>query len=382
MIDTTKKSNKPKKAGNGLGKRCSLLEERTAKLEKLLTILSRGKYIWESSFDAIAAPVLIVSGDYHIDKANLNAASVAKMEVTELIGKVCYEVFAKRDKPCENCPVQLALDKGTVGADICCAQKNYFAHAYMIGVVNPPLVVVTYQDVTEERRLHNEVIQQEKMAAIGMLAGGVAHEINNPLGGILAFTQLLKQGAKDEQVVSDLGEIENAALRCKRIISDLLDFSRSSKEGQKRLVNANELLERVFPFIKREMKSYNVELEFKPSKTISYVYAHPDRLQQVFLNLMTNACHAMPKGGRLLVETCQDGKEVFIVIRDEGSGMSKEVCDRVFEPFFTTKDAGKGTGLGLSISYRIIKDHGGRIEVDSEEGKGTTFNVYLPVSEV
>ncbi|NIP88773.1 MAG: hybrid sensor histidine kinase/response regulator, partial [Gammaproteobacteria bacterium] len=224
------------------------------------------------------------------------------VDITEVPGKTCHELLAEREKPCMGCPLQRALqDNGRCISALGhrARRKEFEVSAYplVIGGDGPDGAVVSYRDVTEERRLQAEVIQQEKMAAIGILAGGVAHEINNPLGGILAFTQLLLRDAREkcnEELTTDLQEIENAAVRCKKIVADLLDFSRISKERECSNVDVNVLLENVLPFIQREIRALNVDLEFKAEESVPLVNAIPDRLQQVFLNLMTNACHAMP----------------------------------------------------------------------------------------
>ncbi len=366
------------------------LEERVRELERLVEIISRGKYQWESTFDAITSPVQIVNKDFVVERANIAFAEHCGMDITHIPGKVCYVVLADRDAPCEGCPLMAAL-KGDARQSAVLGhrarQREFEASAY-------PLVlrgdgrdgaVMHYRDITEERRLQQEVIQQEKMAAIGILAGGVAHEINNPLGGILAFTQLLMRDAREQandDLIADLKEIENAAVRCKKIVSDLLDFSRFSKDKEVVDLEVGDLLQNVLPFIRSEIKSLNVDLDLKVSEGLPYVRGIPDRLQQVFLNLMTNACHAMPKGGTLTIEArpSKDQSKVVVVVQDTGKGMPPEILDRIFDPFFTTKQPGRGTGLGLSISYRIVKEHEGMIEVESKVGKGTKFTVTLPAA--
>lgn len=367
--------------------RAKALQSRTRKLEDLVEIISRGKYMWESTFDAITAPVQIVSSEFEIVRANLSLAAVSGKEITAIVGKKCYESFARRSEPCEGCPLVATLEcddrvQSLLGNQIC--KKEFEVYAYPLGAGGSPgSAVMYYRDVTEERRLQREVIQQEKMAAIGMLAGGVAHEINNPIGGILAFTQLMKKDASGNKALTeDLEEIERAAIRCKKIVSDLLDFSRLSKDGDRTKVDINLLLEKVFPFLKREIRSYNVELEFRGDPDLPPVFGHADRLQQVFINLMTNACHAMSKGGTLTVETeaVEGGHAVLVRVMDTGEGISREHCDRIFDPFFTTKEPGKGTGLGLSISYRIIREHGGEIVYEMPEEGGAQFSVRLPAA--
>lgn len=368
--------------------RLEVLTERTRRLENLIEIISRGKYMWESTFDAITSPVQIVSKDYEISRANLTLAEVSAKDITAIIGKRCYEAFAGRKAPCEGCPLKGALDSGTLTTSVLgnnISGREFEVGAYPLRGAVPGSVVLYYRDVTEEKRLQREVIQQEKMAAIGILAGGVAHEINNPLGGVLAFAQLMKRDVQgNKTLLSDLEEMERAALRCKKIVADLLDFSRVSKEREKCPLDINILLERVFPFVQREMKSLNIEFVFDGAATLPQVTGIPDRLQQVFLNLVTNACHAMPKGGTLTVKTvsCDGGRWAEVRVRDTGHGIAPDIRDRIFDPFFTTKEPGSGTGLGLSISYRIVKEHAGEIFCRDAVGGGTEFIVRLPSANV
>ncbi len=366
-----------------LHKRLGALTDRTRKLEELVEIISRGKYMWESTFDAITAPVQIITADFEIVRANLSLAALGGADIASIIGCKCYEAFAGRHVPCEGCPLAKALaGDARIAADLGnpIRGRDFEASAYPLSHMSePPAAVLHYRDVTEERRLQREVIQQEKMAAIGILAGGVAHEINNPIGGIIAFVQLMKRDAAGNAALqNDLEEIERAAMRCKKIVADLLDFSRVSKDRERRQVDINLLLEKVFPFIEREMRSMNVEMVFDPAPRLPPVRGIPDRLQQVFINLMTNACHAMPQGGTIAVRTEAKGGEVLVCIRDTGPGVPEAVRDKIFDPFYTTKQPGKGTGLGLSISYRIVKDHGGVITCESVRDDGAEFIVRLP----
>lgn len=368
-----------------LHKRLETLVDRTRKLEELVEIISRGKYMWESTFDAITAPVQIVTADFEIVRANLSLAALGGADIASIIGCKCYEAFAGRDAPCEGCPLAKALaGDARIAANLGnpVRHRDFEASAYPLSHMSePPAAVMHYRDVTEERRLQREVIQQEKMAAIGILAGGVAHEINNPIGGIIAFVQLMKRDAAGNAALqNDLEEIERAAMRCKKIVADLLDFSRVSKDRERRQVDVNLLLEKVFPFIEREMRSMNVEMVFDPAPRLPAVRGIPDRLQQVFINLMTNACHAMPQGGTISVRTEAKGGEVLVRIRDTGPGVPEAVRDKIFDPFYTTKQPGKGTGLGLSISYRIVKDHGGIITCESVRDDGAEFIVRLPAA--
>ncbi len=366
---------------------CKDLLKRLGELEDLVHVISEGKYSWEATFDAISEPVMIVNPDYGVSRANLATAKTGEVAITKVPGKKCYEIFAGRSEPCLACPMPEAMQKGEqthAKLENKIHEKDFDAYAYPLydakGNLNS--TVMYYRDLTEELRLKQEIIQQEKMAAIGMLAGGVAHEVNNPLGGVLAFTQLLLEKVdKKSEVFNDLKEIEFAARRCKKIVQDLLDFSRVSKDKEKCPVQINTLIQKVLPFIQMEIRSLNIELKTELAEDLPEVLVIPNRLQQVFLNLLTNACHAMPKGGALVIKTGTEPKkkEMWVKIRDSGVGMSPKVREKMFEPFFTTKEPGKGTGLGLSISYRIIHELGGHIEVESQEGKGTAITVRFPI---
>lgn len=233
-----------------------------------------------------------------------------------------------------------------------------------------------------------QMIHMEKMASLGTLAAGVAHEINNPLGFLISNLEILKDYAKRIEEKLSLDEKDNrilvddlkamnqesleGALRIKRIVSDLRTFSRRS-ETQKVLVDINQLLESVISIVWNEIK-YKVTV-VKDYQLKTGIFADPTQLSQVFLNIVINASQAIQDKGSISISTYENGQNVYAKITDSGCGMSQEVLSKIFDPFFSTK---KSTGLGLSVSYNIIKHHGGDIKVESSPGKGTTFMVELP----
>lgn len=362
------------------------LKDELKDAKELIDIISRGKYQWQTTFDTITDPVLIITKNFDVVRANIAFARIANVDIKEIIGKKCYKYLAESENPCDGCCVVDAVQqKLPQRGDIIIqhSERHYMANVFPFSdeVDKEDYVVIHYRDVTEERRLQHELIQQEKMAAIGMLAGGVAHEINNPLGGIIAFSQLLMRDLdEDDPNRQDVEEIEKAAQRCKKIVQDLLDFSRISGGTKKGNINVNPLIEKILPFIRMELKSLNIQLENNFDHKLPHVYADPNRLEQVFLNLLTNACHAMKKGGTLAIKSFFDkeSSQVCVEVSDTGLGIPEKDIGRIFDPFFTTKMPGEGTGLGLSVSYRIIRDHGGRIKVKSKEGEGTSFIICLP----
>lgn len=362
----------------------SSFERRLTELQQLLEVIERAKQMWQATFDAIRDPVIIISENFDIERANLATSGTADCDIKQMISKKCYKVFAGRNKICEGCPLSESIDNNKVTISKLGNQIHRFdyevsTYPYPGGEVKSKAAVLHYRNITEERRLQQELIQQEKMAAIGMLAGGVAHEINNPLGGILAFTQLIMRELNaDNPLKSDMEEIERAAVRCKKIVSDLLDFSRVSSGKELQWLDMNQLIEKIVPFIKDELKSLNIELILDLKPNLPKVYGNANRLQQVFLNLLTNACHSMAKGGKLTVSTFINKTFLCVGVEDTGCGITKENLSRIFDPFFTTKQPGKGTGLGLSVSYRIVKEHDGVIDVESVPNKGAKFIVKLP----
>jgi two-component system NtrC family sensor kinase len=239
--------------------------------------------------------------------------------------------------------------------------------------------ILILDDVTVRVRLEEQLQHSEKMASIGLLAAGVAHEVNTPLTGIASYTQMLREQVKPEDLRYPLLEkIERQAFRAAKIINNLLNFSRSgSAEFEK--VDVNRVLLDVLSLLEHQLERNRVRVVREFSETLPPVRGNENRIQQVFFNLILNARDAMPSGGWLTVATRADDDDTVIVeVRDTGIGIRREDVKRIYDPFFTTKGLGRGTGLGLSVSYGIIQEHGGAIFVDSVPTKGTTFQVALP----
>ena len=229
----------------------------------------------------------------------------------------------------------------------------------------------------EQKRLREQLFQQEKMVLVGQIAASVAHELNTPLGTVLLRAQLMQQQVGDGGDSSDLGVIESEARRCRGIIDSLLGFSRRS-EGVTSRTDVGSLIRESLTLIKNDLviKGISVQAEYGDKEVI--IWADSNQIQQVLLNLVTNAADAMTDGGRLEIRTrlCEDFVEIRVT--DNGPGMGEDVLKRAFDPFFTTKGRGKGTGLGLAICRRIVEEHGGEIEIQSQPGRGTTVSVRLP----
>jgi two-component system NtrC family sensor kinase len=229
-----------------------------------------------------------------------------------------------------------------------------------------------------------QLIKSERLATLGQLAAGVAHEINNPLGAILMYTNLaLEDVPKDSRLVrNNLQKASREALRCKDIVSGLLDFARQ-REPKAELTDVNEILQRTLALLEKQTLFQNVQIVKTPAGSLPRILADVGQMQQVFTNIMLNAAEAMEGKGRLTIVTrlAPDNEYVEIEFADTGCGISPENIDKIFDPFFTTKRVGHGTGLGLAVSHGIVASHKGTIEVKSNPGKGATFTVRLPVNK-
>ena len=245
--------------------------------------------------------------------------------------------------------------------------------------LKPYGTIIVFEDITEKIQLQQQLVTSEKLASIGLLSAGVAHEINTPLTGISSYIQMLQKKFTDPHYSQILEKIEAQTDRVSKIIKNLLNFARNPSETSFHRVNLMEGLKEIVSLIEYKLKAMNIKLEMNLSP-VNPIWAQSERLQQVFINIILNAIDAMPKGGILQIDLSQVGSEAVIKISDTGTGIKKQHLPHIFDPFFTTKGIGKGTGLGLSICYAIIKEHEGHITVESELGKGTIFTITFPIN--
>lgn len=338
---------------------------------------------WRSTFDGISEPLTVIDSNYQIVKANRAFARLVDQDIKKLKTKRCYTLLANRRTPCVGCPVGTeAQPQG--GTRILLQGKNkkdLLVWSYGIRTGIESYHFQFYRNVSKETMLASTLIQSEKMAALGRLVGAVAHEINNPLAGILATSQILLKEADeigmDLTVKEDMEEIRSAAWRSKKIIDDLLGFTAS---GEKPLERANliELIKSTLTFSKAALKDAIVKVESDEVEPIAMVPVNA--LQQVLFNLITNAAQAMNGKGNLEIEIKRMVHNYSIQVRDSGPGIPAEKLKHIFDPFYTSKQEGVGTGLGLSIVRSLTQKMGARIEVTSALGKGTEFTIFLPIS--
>lgn len=388
------KAKKPRAKAPVKAQKISTAKPKSA--EELLHFVENLKRQWMSTIDALVDPLMIVSQDYKIMKANMALSRISGIAVRDVVGKKCYEVFAGRKSPCRGCQMKQAAKaskEATFELEGIRADRYY-------EVTSQPLlddngesdgIVQVYRDRTEAKKLQEQLAQQDKLASIGMLAGGVAHEINNPLGGILIFSQmLLRELDKESPHYADVVEIEAATQRCKAIVESLLDFARQNPAGgssKVKLVEIN-ILEGIrtavrFGKVSIQTGGY-VEITEEFDAAEHRLICDRNRIIQLFLNFIQNAIHAMPDGGDLVIRAktvVTDDKTVAIYeVEDTGVGIPPEHMKRIFDPFFTTKESGEGTGLGLALCYGSVQDLGGTLTVESTVNVGTRFTIELPLA--
>ena len=255
------------------------------------------------------------------------------------------------------------------------------------------MVIASTTDITESVEKETQLIQAGKMTTLGVMAAGIAHEINQPLNVIQVcadfFLKMLKRGQpiQDEDLKTMAGDIVSNVERAAGVIKHVRDFARQS-EVVKSKVNINDPIQDVFKVLGHQLKVHEIEVELDLDQNVPNIMAEHNRLEQVFINLVTNAIDAMDEKSeqhatgstekRLVIKSFAENGQVTVNVSDTGIGMSEEIKNKILEPFFTTKKIGKGTGLGVSISYGIIKDYEGTIEIESKVGQGTTFKLTFP----
>ena len=239
--------------------------------------------------------------------------------------------------------------------------------------------MIIVDNITDRIRLEGQLIQNEKLTSIGLLAAGVAHEVNTPLAVISSYSQMLRKEISSEDPRYKLLEkITKQTFRASEIVNNLLNFSRTNAT-EFADVDVHQVIADTLSLLDHQFKTARVRIDRELRAEYPVVFANAGKLQQVFLNLFVNARDAMPEGGELRILTDTVDSKIEIIVQDTGVGISSENIQKIYDPFFTTKAAGKGTGLGLSVSYGIVQEHGGNISVDSKPGIGTSFKLELPL---
>jgi two-component system, NtrC family, sensor kinase len=362
-------------------------------LERTREELAKTKTLYEASVNAFFhEDVMLIGCDYRI--LDMNDTLLKKMGLTRAsaLGMHCYELSHDRDKPCDGkehpCPLMecLATGKASQATHIHRDKEDnqcyYSISCYPIFDNSKAQGAIEIsKDITKDILLQKRLVEQQKLASVGQLAAGVAHEINNPLTTILTTALLIQEETDPEDPnYQELATIANETLRCRKIVTNLLDFARQSRPA-KALHDINKILRDSMALTRKQAVFKDVTLDAVLSEQIPMVDLDKDQIQQCLINLILNGIDATDPGGKLRFTSriVPEKQAIEIALSDTGRGIPEKALERVFEPFFTTKET--GTGLGLAITHGIIQQHGGSIEVESKEGEGTTFRIHLPISK-
>jgi PAS domain S-box-containing protein len=338
----------------------------------------------ENIVESINVGVLAVDLDDRVESWNTQIERLCGVPREQAIGRRLCELF-----PADLCE-QFELLRGEPGVHHLSKIVLREPREITVNVAVAPLVskegarigrLIIFDDVTDRAELERRLVQADKLSSIGLLAAGVAHEVNTPLAVISTYAQMLaKQINGDDKKSALLEKISKQTFRASEIVNSLLNFSRTSPVEFVDL-DLNKVIRETISLVEHQLEKARVTLDLRLPEGLPAVRGNSGKLQQVLLNLVLNARDAMENGGRLTVETWRDGDRVKLAVSDTGSGIAPENLTRIFDPFFTTKAAAakKGTGLGLSVSYGIVREHGGDIEVRSTPGEGTRFEIDLPV---
>ena len=343
---------------------------------RLVELLSSAKREWEKTVDAITQAICIIDAHGTVRRANRVFAELVQVPVTAIPGRPWLGLLP----PAWSDPVARALaEPAATQAEIRAGERTLSFTA--IAMAEPGSAVLVIEDQTERRRLQEQLIQSEKMSAIGQLIAGVAHDLNNPLASVVGFSDFLAEvGDIPPQFAEPLQVIRQEAERAATIVKNLLSFARS-QEGERKRQPIGPILESTLALLRNQLMANKVEATLEVEPGLPDVEVNGNQIKQVFVNLINNANQAIASdapSGRIWVTAKRLREGVAVSITDSGPGMTEELAGHVFEPFFTTKGEGEGTGLGLSICQGIVKEHGGRITLDTKPGGGATFTVELP----
>ena len=350
---------------------------------RLVELLSSGKREWEQTVDAFNQAICYIDPHGAVRRANRMFAELIKLPVTALPGRPWLTLLP----PSWGEPIaRLLTPEGANGSvEVRAGDRVLLATAIPAG--EPGATVLLFEDQTEKRRLQEQLLQSEKMSAIGQLIAGVAHDLNNPLASVVGFSDLLGEAPDvPPRLAEPLAVIRQEAERASGIVRNLLSFARR-QEGERQLQSIRPILESTHQLLKNQLLAAHVELTLTFEPGLPEVAVHANQIKQVFVNIINNAAQAIATtrykggGGHIDIVTKCEPDGLSVNISDNGPGIPEAVAHRVFEPFFSTKSEGEGTGLGLSICLGIVKEHGGDIRVDpggAGSGRGATFTVELP----
>ncbi|MGB2764099.1 MAG: ATP-binding protein [Candidatus Aminicenantaceae bacterium] len=387
MTEKDKSKGQPQKELTKLRQRIAELEKLETEHKKAERVAQEAREYTESIVNTVREPLVVLDADLRVISANRSFYQTFKIKPKESERQLLYNLGNRqwnipklRKLLEETLPKNTTIEDYEVEHDFkTIGKKNMLLNARRIyrETNKTQMILLAIEDTTDRKEMQERLIRSEKLAVLGQLAGGVSHELRNPLGSIKNSAYFLNMALEkpEPEVKETLEILEREIATSERIISSLLDFART-KPSIKRKVNINNIIQ---DGLIRAKIPKNIKLTRKLDKELPDILVDPDQLRQVFSNIILNAIQALHEGGKLIIKSkTLSPKWAVVSFKDTGSGISKDTMGKLFEPLFTTK--AKGIGLGLAVTKTLIEGHGGTIDVESEVGKGSTFTVHLPIS--
>lgn len=364
-----------------------LLEAYAHNLEFLVAQQTQDKELLQSVFDGISDMLVLLDRDLQVIMVNQAFLQHFGVNLEDVVNRPCGSA-THGDCPFSRSSIDAVIQSRKPATEEVTRENGKIFQLHYYPILNDwgevDRIVGYAKDITAAKQARNTIRHMEKLASLGQLSGGIAHEINNPLGVILCYADILKRQLADfPQLLKDVGVIEKHAHSCQHIVSDLLKFARS-QETSRQLAPVNPAIEEVVRMVERQFRRQHCQIDLDLAPDLPSLFLDVDKMKQVYLNLLMNALQARKADrGRVRISSRLEKKEgqVQIIFWDDGVGIPLEIQDKIFDPFFTTKKVGEGTGLGLSVSYGIVKDHGGDLRVDSQPGRWTQFTIVLPLDQ-
>jgi len=356
----------------------------------LFAEVNRAKSEWEDTFKAVRDIIVVIDREMRILRVNQAAINFCGLEENQILGKKYCDLFCTDHNRCTECSYKETMLTGETANIQRRLKDGRVMEVFVYPAVqedNKPGAVIYIKDISERLKMQVQLLQTARLAALGEMAAGVAHELNTPLAVIIGDTELLLRiTPKSDQTYKILQDIKTCGLRCKRIVRGLLTFSRQ-EQYVFQPVDLNAVVDEAIKLVSYHIETENIEVRLEQNEKLPVVEGNAQQLEQVVVNLLLNARQSFDEDDdrerRITVQTGfnKDRNQAFIKVSDNGRGIPQEILTKIFDPFFTSKGGGKGTGLGLSVSLGIVQKHGGTIAVESERGKGSTFIVYLPPAQ-